>query len=116
MAAKRTKKPDRISPIGERLLPLEKPDNIRRMIVALAIFCGLLFLADFVIHRHGHFPVENLPGFYGIYGFCAFTFIIFAVKLLRRLLWRPENYYGNKAVNSEKYPPEGLDVKEYGDA
>ena len=50
-------------------------------------------------------------GFYGIYGFIMFTVIIFASKALRLLAMRSEKFYGSKAVDSEEYPNEELDLE-----
>ncbi|MEM8749384.1 MAG: hypothetical protein AAGF28_03740 [Pseudomonadota bacterium] len=102
-----------ISPIGKRLTALEKPQVIQRMIYGLAVFCLLLFLADFMHIRHGKFEIEDLLGFYGFYGFAAFAFIIFATKFLKTLIGRDEDYYGTNAVDREDYPDAELDVKDF---
>ncbi|MEE9315147.1 MAG: hypothetical protein V3V02_10910 [Rhizobiaceae bacterium] len=116
MAARKKSQPDIIHPIGEKLLWVEKPENIKRMIIGLGILCLLLFLGDFIIHRHGHFEIEAFPGFYGVFGFLAFSFIIFATKVLRMVIGRDEDYYAPNAIDAEKYPPEGLEIKEHNDA
>ena len=116
MAKMKMTKPENIHPIGEKLLWVEKPENIRLMIIGLAVFCALLFLGDFIIDRHGHFELENIPGFYGIFGFLAFSFIIIATKFLRMIIGRKEDYYAPNAIDAEDYPPQELDIKEHGDA
>ena len=76
---------------------------------ALVVLCGVLFVADFTYHKHGHFAVENVPGFYAICGFIMFTALILAAKTLRIFTKRPENYYGKAAVDSEDYPAAQLE-------
>ena len=55
--------------------------------------CGLLFVLDFIIHRHASRDWEQLPGFYAIYGFAAFVVLVLVAKLLRKLVMRKEDYY-----------------------
>lgn len=115
MAAKKTRKNKKIHPIGKKLLWVEKSENITLMIKGLAIFCALLFVANVFIHLHGHFAIEAIPGFYGVYGFIAFAFIVIATKYLRMAIGRDENYYAPHVVDTEKYPDEGLEKKEFDD-
>ncbi len=115
MAKKKTNNQDTLHPMGKKFLWVEDPANIRQMIIGLTIVCALLFLGDFVIDRHGHFELEELPGFYGIFGFLAFSFIIFATKILRMIIGRKENYYAPNAIDSEEYPVEELEIREHGD-
>ena len=72
---------------------LDEPRNVTRLVYALAVLCVLSVLADFIWHRHGHFSFEEIPGFYAIYGFIAYCFIVLSAKQLRKLLKRDENYY-----------------------
>jgi len=72
------------------------------------VVCGLLFLVDFTFEKHGHFDIENVPGFFGAYGFVMFTGLILAAKGLRVLIKRREDFYGDKAVDREEYPEAGL--------
>jgi len=75
----------------------------------------LLFLLDFIIHRHAYAPGEGLPGFYAVVGFVAFTLIVLGATQLRRLILRNENYYSPYSVDAEEYPRQGLDTLSYGD-
>ncbi len=115
MAKPDTKDERPISPTGRKLTVLEQPVVINRMIIGLALFCALLFLADLAHIRHGKFAVEDLIGFYGFYGFAAFAFIIFATKALRAVIGRDEDYYGDRVVDAEDYPPTELELKEFSD-
>lgn len=100
--------PDSLPRLGRMLLWVDKPGSANKIFRGLAIVCGLLFLADFTYEKHGYFDVENIPGFYGIYGFVMFTALILAAKALRIFIKRPEDYYGDKAVDQESYPEDQL--------
>lgn len=71
----------------------DKPRNVNRLLWAVYIICGFLFVLDFVIHRHTSRDWEALPGFYAIYGFLAFCVLVVVAKLMRKLLMRKEDYY-----------------------
>ncbi|MEM9554993.1 MAG: hypothetical protein AAGC60_12090 [Acidobacteriota bacterium] len=74
------------------------PPRIARGLYAV---CAALFVLGVVIAAtthtfdHAHYGFERWPGFYGLFGFASFVFIVFAAKLLRRLVMRPEDYYGD---------------------
>ena len=95
--------------LGRILGWVDRPGSANRIFWALVVLCGGLFLADFTYHKHGHFAVENVPGFYGIYGFVMFTLLILVAKTLRIFIKRPEDYYGKVAVDSEDYPAAQLE-------
>jgi hypothetical protein len=107
--------PDTYPLLGRWLGWVDRPTNANRIFWALGGLCALLFLADFTYVKHGHFDIENIPGFYGIFGFVMFTALILAAKTLRFFIKRPEDYYGDKAVDSETYPPDQLDQGDRGD-
>jgi len=65
----------------------------RRILVAFAVGCVLLFFSDFILHRHLYHPWEEIPGFYGIYGFVGVAGLIVVSKELRKLVARSEDYY-----------------------
>ena len=99
--------------LGRMMLWVDKPGSSNKIFWGLAVVCGLIFLADFTYDKHGYFHIEETPGFYGIYGFVAFTALILIAKTLRVLIKRPENYYGDKAVDQEDYPEDQLDKVEH---
>ena len=90
---------------------IENPRITRFLIICFIIICIGLFVSDLFYIRHPHFSIDKVFGFYGIYGFIMFTFIIFASKVLRLLAMRSEKFYGSKAVDSEEYPNEELDLE-----
>ena len=114
-------KPDENLPkLGKALTILENPDVISKIIVTVGAFCAMLLIGDLFHLRHGKFSAEDTFGFYAAFGFLAFSFIIFATKVRKKLISRPEDYYAPNVVDAEDYPaPEGtteLDKKEHGDA
>lgn len=102
--SKRETDPAKLPALGRMLLWVDKPGSATKITWTLVVVCGLLFLADFTFEKHGHFDVENLPGFFGAYGFVMFTGLILAAKGLRVLIKRREDFYGDKAVDREEYP------------
>lgn len=64
-----------------------------RLYWGLVIVCTALGVADLFLHRHLHYDWEGFPNFYGFFGFAAFWCVVIAGKHLRKLLWRPEDYY-----------------------
>ncbi len=71
----------------------DKSENVEKLLKVFYVVCGLLFILDFVIHRHISTNWEKLPGFYALYGFVAFVVLVVISHLLRRLLMRKEDYY-----------------------
>ena len=69
------------------------------------VFCIGLFVSDFVIDRHGHFPIEDIPAFFSLFGFVSFLLIVFIGGLLRKLIMRSEDYYEPSMDDGE--PREG---------
>ncbi len=71
----------------------DKPANVKKIIAALCAVCGLLMIADFFYHKHAHFAVEKLFGFYAFYGFIMCVLLVLAAKVMRVWLMRDEDYY-----------------------
>ncbi|MEM1104204.1 MAG: hypothetical protein AAGH48_08860 [Pseudomonadota bacterium] len=71
----------------------DKPKNMRLFLWSLYAACALTAVADFIIHKHPHFAIEETPVFYGWYGFVCFAGIVLIGQHLRKLLARPEDYY-----------------------
>ena len=105
--------PENLPALGRILTWVDRPGSANKIFWGLAVVCLLLFLADFTFSKHGHFAVEDLPGFFGIYGFVMFTVLILVAKTLRIFIKRPEDYYGDKAVDAEEYPADQLEKVDY---
>ena len=101
--------PNEFSWLGKKLFWFTKTKHANKIFLGLALLCFVLFLADFTYNKHGHFHIEEIPGFYGAYGFFMFTALILVAKALRLLIKRPENYYGDKAIDGEDYPADQLE-------
>mgnify|MGYP000259425990 CR=1 FL=1 len=91
--------PDKFPPLGRALRWVDRPGSADKIVYTLAAICAVLFAADFFYHKLPHFAVEEIPGFYGIYGFVCFPGLILVAKALRYFIMRPEDYYGDKAVD-----------------
>ena len=74
---------------------LDHPRNVTRIYHGLWIAGVLLAALDFVLHRHAEAGVDALYGFYAAYGFIACVALVLAAKGLRRMVMRPEDYYGD---------------------
>jgi hypothetical protein len=81
----------------ERRYWLDQPRHVTLIVWALAAICALLFIADALYHKHAEFPLENLFGFYALFGFTVYVGLVLTAKALRRLLQRPETYYDRDA-------------------
>ena len=71
----------------------DNPRNIKRVIYALYVVCGLSVIAEFFVHRHVDHPWEAFFGFYSVYGFTACVILVLVAKQMRKLLMRREDYY-----------------------
>ena len=70
--------------------------NVRLIFRALVGICLALLAAELFYQHHPHFGIDRLPGFYAVFGFAAFVFIVYAGKGLRRLVMRSEDYYDRR--------------------
>jgi hypothetical protein len=78
----------------EKTYWLDSPRNVAWLLRAFYIACGLLVAIDVSVPKHGPFAIEHVLGFYGIFGFVACVALVLIAKQLRRVLMRPEDYYG----------------------
>jgi len=79
--------------VTERRYWLDDPRNVRKIVWALVAVCALLFAADALYHKHAAFRIEELFGFYALFGFVVYVALVLTAKALRKLLMRPEDYY-----------------------
>ena len=66
---------------------------MRTMLLVVLALCGMLFVVEPFVHKHGEFHFEDWFGFHGMFGFVACVALVIAAKGLRRLLMRREDYY-----------------------
>lgn len=72
---------------------LVRPGTIRRL---WKVFIGILMLtlfAQYFVHVHGYFVVDEAPAFYAFFGFFSCLAMVVAAKLLGLLLKRKETFY-----------------------
>jgi hypothetical protein len=72
---------------------LDRPRNISIIVWALTSICVLLFFSDAFYHKHVFFEIENMFGFYGVFGFTVYVALVLTAKWLRTFLMRPEDFY-----------------------
>ena len=72
---------------------LDDPRRVTWLWRLLLLFGLVVSLIEPLINMHPHFDVENEPFFYDWYPFLSYTFIVLFSKQLRKLLWRPPDYY-----------------------
>ena len=88
---------------SEKIYWLDKPKNISLIIWALVAVCVALFFIDGFYHKHAHFEIEHLFGFYGVYGFFVCIALVLVAKSLRTILMRPEQYYDTSAEKHDDH-------------
>ncbi len=83
--------------------------------VFIIIVSIILFIVDFFIDKHAYKPVQfsEMPTFYGLYGFAAFTFVVLCGWPLGKRLRKDENYYGDLDDGADD-TPFGTDKDEEG--
>ena len=90
-----------ITDTDERKRWLDKPGSTGVLYRILLVICGLLLVADvldllhILYHKHGHYTAESWFGFYPIFGFIAYSLIVGAGWIWRRVVMRGEDYYGD---------------------
>lgn len=81
----------------------DNPRNVKRLLYILYTCCLVLFLLDFVIHRHIYHHWERLIGFHAVYGFVGCVVLVLIAKWMRTFLMREEQYYDREELEqSEK--------------
>ncbi|MBD3647296.1 MAG: hypothetical protein HUJ31_07585 [Pseudomonadales bacterium] len=67
--------------------------NVKRVLHILYAVCALLFVLDFILHRHATHPWDGVWGFYPIYGFVACVLLVIVAKWMRKIVMRSQDYY-----------------------
>ena len=101
--------PQNYPALGRMIHWVSKPGSDKILFWLLTASCVIVFLLDFTYKKKGHFEVEYYKGFYAAFGFIMFTGLIFAAKALRFFVKRREDYYADKAVDTEEYPEDQLE-------
>ena len=78
---------------------LDKPGSVNVLFRLLLVACAILLAADVLdmlgigYHKHVHYSIEKVGGFYAVCGFAAYAFIVGAGWIWRRVVMRDEDYY-----------------------
>jgi len=102
-----------LTPLGRWFLWVESAAAVKRAIYGLGALCAVLFVLDFLVHRHSYAPYEHVPGFYALVGFLGFSFVVLASGALRWFIRRGEDFYAPNSVDVEAYPDAGLERKNH---
>ena len=95
--------------LGRWLSWVDKPGSSNKIFIGLILICFVLLCFDLIYPKHGYVEIENVRGFYSLYGFTMFAGLIFLATLLRILIKRKSDIYSPKDINSEKYPNNDID-------
>ena len=87
---------------NEKKYLFDNPKNIKRVLYFLYGCCVVLFLLDFVIHRHVMHNLENIWGFYPVYGFVGCVVLVLVATWMRTFLMRSEDYYSENDSSEDK--------------
>ncbi len=87
----------------------DRPSGIGRIALVLVALCAALFAADFLYHKHGYLEIEEIVGFYPLFGLLASAALVIVAAALRLVLKRPEDFYAPKDVESEAYPEDQIE-------
>jgi hypothetical protein len=71
----------------------DDPRHVSLLLRGLYVICALLFILDFVLHRHTKLAWEELTGFYAIFGFVACVTLVLVATQLCKVLKRKGDYY-----------------------
>jgi len=107
--------PENFPLIGRKLLWLENMKNVDRIVYGLYATCALLFIADFFYKKKTYLDLEDLPGFYAIYGFVMCALLVICARGMRLFLMRDETYYTPKDVESEAFPEHDMSRETHDD-
>lgn len=58
-------------------------------------------------HKHGHYAFEKVPTFHALYGFAGCVLLVLAARVLRMVVMRDEDYYGDEAPLDEPQTEDG---------
>lgn len=101
--------------LGRKLLWLDNMKNVDRIVYALFVLCTALFAADFLYHKHTYLTIEDIPGFYALYGFFMCAALVICARAMRVILMRSEDYYAPNDVEAEEYPRDQLGIDDEGE-
>lgn len=96
---------------GSFLLGIDTARGGRIAIWCLVLICAGLTAGGFAGHIHGYFEIEELPAFYGWFGFLVAIGLGIAAKIIGAVLKRNEDYYGAGSPSLEEHPASDLGLE-----
>lgn len=108
MSVNKKDNPEKLPTLGRKLLWLDNMKNVEKIVYTLYFTCAALFLADFFYKKKTYLDLEDLPGFYAIYGFIMCAALVVCARGMRLFLMRDETYYSPRDVESEEHPEADL--------
>ena len=78
---------------GKKQHLFDNPRNVTRLLLGFYLICMLLLALDFFLHRHAVNTLDELTGFYAVFGFTACVSLVLIAKQMRKILKREEDYY-----------------------
>lgn len=69
----------------------------RALMALLAALGAVLIALEVVLSSRPMTSIENVPGFFGVFGFLAFGLAVLSGWPLGKLLRRPEDYYDTRS-------------------
>jgi len=83
--------------LGRFLEENRTPEKRRAWKLALFAVLGLLVVLNLIVrNHHPHFGIDDIPGFWPVFGLVAGVVMVFFVKkIVQPLIKRPEDYYGD---------------------
>ncbi|HEY7776509.1 MAG TPA: hypothetical protein VIC02_08205 [Kineobactrum sp.] len=72
---------------------LTRPATIRRLWWIGSVVLALTVALQWLIPIEGHFGVDGWFGYGALFGFFSCVLMVFAAKLLGKVLKRPDDYY-----------------------
>ncbi len=76
---------------------LRRPATIRWLWTIGICLLIIVTLMDFIVHKHPHFGLDGLFGFYSLFGFGACAVMVIFAKALGVFLKRKDTYYDDAA-------------------
>ncbi len=84
---------DAVEPHGEDPRWLDDPRHVTLIVRVLVGLGALALLADFFYTKKPFFGIEEIHGFYAVYGFVVSALLVLSAKQLRKVVGRDQDYY-----------------------
>ncbi len=106
---------------AEGVHPAAKPflflgnENVKRRFIWIPLIGMLICIVLGMLYPQKHpLPIEKyIPGSWAVYGFLAYSFIVFCAPVLFKLLGRDESYYGEGGLPDPDYSTEHLHEEDH---